>query len=432
MSTADLYKIFQQFPSVETDTRKIKKGAIFFALKGPNFNGNLYVQQAFEAGASYCVCDEKSDVENTNIIYTDDVLVTLQSLAKHHREQFENSADGRKIAFIAITGSNGKTTTKELVHEVLSTTYKCYTTKGNLNNHIGIPLTILSVQKDAEIVVIEMGANHLHEIESYCAYTKPTHGLITNCGKAHLEGFGGEEGVRKGKGELYDYLTKTNGTVFINTDYDYLNKMTAAVGNKITYGSSNATYTGVVKDDNHFLEIAVTNGAAIESIKTQLAGNYNLPNVMSAVCIGKTFGVKDDVIKSALENYVPSNSRSQIIEKDSNMIVLDAYNANPSSMKAAIENFAAMGGDKKVIILGGMMELGEESLAEHTEVIQLLQKYQWHKVAVAGNDYKNLPETVVHFNTSAELADWFKEQHFKNSSILIKGSRGMAMEKVIA
>jgi len=431
MTITDLYKKFLQFPSVATDTRKIKKGDIFFALKGPNFNGNLYVRQAFEAGASYCVCDEKSDVENNNIVYTDNVLTTLQMLAKFHREQFENLPDGKAIPFIAITGSNGKTTTKELVHEVLSTTYKCYTTQGNLNNHIGIPLTILSVKKDAEMVVVEMGANHLHEIESYCTYTKPTHGLITNCGKAHLEGFGGEEGVKKGKGELYNYLAKTGGTIFINTDYHYLNEMSGAIQNKISYGLLNATYTGIVKEDNYFLEISITNGAAINSIKTQLAGNYNLPNIMGAVCIGKTFGVADEAIKTALENYSPSNSRSQIIKKESNTILLDAYNANPSSMKAAIENFAAMAGDKKIVILGGMMELGEDSIAEHTEVIKLLQKHKWHQIVLAGKDYVNLPNNILHFNTSAEIGDWFTEQQFKNATVLIKGSRGMAMEKVI-
>jgi UDP-N-acetylmuramoyl-tripeptide--D-alanyl-D-alanine ligase len=431
MSIIDLYKIFLQFPSVETDTRKIKKGDIFFALKGPNFNGNLYVQQAFDAGASYCVCDEKTAIENSNIFYTDDVLTTLQELAKHHRNQFKKLPNGKEIPFIAITGSNGKTTTKELVHEVLSTTFRCYTTKGNLNNHIGIPLTLLSVKSDAEIVVIEMGANHLQEIEGYCGYTQPTHGLITNCGKAHLEGFGGEEGVRKGKGELYDYLAKTNGTIFINNDYDYLKEMSKNVKNKISYGSANADYTGIVKEDNYYLEIAITNGAAITNIKTQLAGNYNLPNIMSAVCIGKTFGVGDDVIKNALENYVPSNSRSQIITKGTNTILLDAYNANPSSMKAAIENFAAMSGEKKVIILGGMMELGEESIAEHNSIIALLQKYEWNTVVVAGKDYVNLPQNVLHFNTSLEVARWFNDQHFKNTTILVKGSRGMAMERVI-
>ena len=424
MGISDLYKLFLPFSSVETDTRKVKKNDIFFALKGPNFNGNLYTKEAFAAGATYCVCDETSDILDDRIIYVENVLNTLQQLAKHHRQQFT-------IPFIAITGSNGKTTTKELVHEVLSTKYKCYITKGNFNNHIGVPLTILAIKKDAEIAVIEMGANHLHEIESYCLYTLPTHGLITNCGKAHLEGFGGEDGVKKGKGELYDYLAKNNGTVFLNTDYDYLKEMSSAVKNKISYGTANATYTGVVKKDNHFVEISVTNGAAIKSIKTQLAGNYNLPNIMSAVCIGKTFEVADEAIKNALENYIPSNSRSQIIQKESNTILLDAYNANPSSMKAAIENFAAMSGDKKIVIIGGMMELGKDSVEEHNEIIAQLQKYKWYKVAVAGKDYIQLPAGILHFNTAKEIADWFKEQHFENATILIKGSRSMAMEKVI-
>ena len=226
MNIEEFYEIYLANPTIETDTRKIKKGDIFFALKGPNFNGNNYAEQAFKAGASYCVCDEQSGYVNENIFIVDDVLTTLQQLAKHHRMQFS-------IPFIAITGSNGKTTTKELVHEVLSTTFKCYTTKGNLNNHIGIPLTILSIKKDAEIAVIEMGANHLREIESYCLYAMPTHGLITNCGKAHLEGFGGEEGIKKGKGELYNYILNTGGTVFINNDYDYLKSMSASIKNRV-------------------------------------------------------------------------------------------------------------------------------------------------------------------------------------------------------
>ena len=424
MSISELYKIFLRFSSVETDTRKIKNGDIFFALKGPNFNGNLYVKSAFDAGASYCVCDERSEILNDRIIYVEDVLNTLQQLAKYHRQQFT-------IPFIAITGSNGKTTTKELVHEVLKAKYKCYTTKGNLNNQIGIPLTILSVKKDAEIAVIEMGANHLHEIESYCTYTLPTHGLITNCGKAHLEGFGGEEGVRKGKGELYNYLAKNDGVVFLNADYDYLKEMSKDVKHIISYGTKNASFTGEVTADKQFLEIKVTKGAEIKSIKTQLAGNYNLPNIMSAVCIAKTFGVEEEVIKNALENYVPSNSRSQIIQKAGNMILLDAYNANPSSMKAAIENFAAMSGEKKIVIIGGMMELGKESIEEHTQIIAQLKKYKWHKVAVAGKDYTNLPADMLHFNTSEEVAEWYRTQQFENATILIKGSRSMAMEKVI-
>jgi UDP-N-acetylmuramoyl-tripeptide--D-alanyl-D-alanine ligase len=425
MTITELYEIFLQHPSVETDTRKIKIGDMFFALKGPNFNGNMYAEKALELGASYCVCDEKTAFVSDKIMYVDDVLTTLQALAKYHREQFI-------IPFIAITGSNGKTTTKELVYAVLNSHFKAYTTQGNLNNHIGVPLTILSIKKDAEIAIIEMGANHQKEIESYCAYTLPTHGLINNCGKAHLEGFGGEEGVRKGKGELYDFIAANNGAIFINTDYDYLIEMSKYVQHKITYGTSNASVTGTIKEDEHFLEVSITGGANIGTIKTQLAGNYNLSNVLSAVCIGKTFGVPDEKIKQAIENYVPSNSRSQIIEKGTNTILLDAYNANPSSMKAAIENFAKMSGQNKIVILGAMMELGEHSIEEHTVVVHLLQQYKWNKIILAGKDYTNLPENILHFNTSDEVARWFKNEGIENSTILIKGSRGMAMEKAIA
>ncbi len=425
MTITDLYNIFLQYPSIVTDTRKIKARDIFFALKGPNFNGNLYAQQALDLGASYCVCDENTFASNDKIILVEDVLQTLQNLSKHHREQFN-------IPFIAITGSNGKTTSKELVHAVLNSHLKAYTTQGNLNNHIGVPLTILSIKKDAEIAVIEMGANHQKEIESYCAYTLPTHGLINNCGKAHLEGFGGEEGVRKGKGELYDFIAANNGTIFINTDYDYLIEMSKHVEHKITYGTANASVTGVIKEDEHFLEVKITAGANIDTIKTQLAGNYNLSNVLSAVCIGKTFGVPDEKIKQAIENYQPSNSRSQIIKKGTNTILLDAYNANPSSMKAAIENFAKMSGQNKIVILGAMMELGEHSISEHSAVVHLLQQYKWNKIILAGKDYTNLPKNILHFNTSDEVAAWYKNEQIENSTILIKGSRGMAMEKVIA
>lgn len=424
MTIPELYQIFSAFPSAETDSRKIKAGDIFFALKGPNFNGNLFTGQAFDAGAAYCICDEDHGDKNEKIIYVADVLETLQQLAKYHREQFS-------IPLIAITGSNGKTTTKELVHAVLSSSLRCHTTKGNLNNHIGIPLTLLSMKKDAEIAVIEMGANHLHEIEHYCTYTLPTHGLITNCGKAHLEGFGSEEGVRKGKGELYDFLAVNDGTIFINNDYDYLQQMSRAVQHKISYGSSNADFTGKVNSHKGYLEVAITKGADIPMIRTKLAGDYNLPNVMSAVCIGKTFRVPDEKIKSAIEEYTPSNSRSQIIKKDSNTILLDAYNANPSSMKVAIENFASMEGKNKTVILGGMKELGNDSAKEHSQIIALLQKYKWNKVVLAGEEYHDVPDNIIHFNTSAETAEWFKKQSFENELILIKGSRGMAMEKLL-
>ena len=426
MEINELYQHFKKHPSVQTDSRKIKKGDLFFALKGPNFNGNKYAQQALDDGAVLCIVDEETGLQDSRIIKVNDSLETLQALAKKHREQFS-------IPFIAITGSNGKTTTKELVHAVLSMKYITYTTIGNLNNHIGIPLTILSVKPDAEMAVIEMGANHQHEIEGYCKYALPTHGLITNCGKAHLEGFGGEEGVKKGKGELFDYLRNNNGTAFIFNDYGYLSEMSKGISNIITYGTIDADLNGeaIKESGSEFLRVKIDKGVTINEINTQLVGGYNLPNVLAAVCIGKTFGVDDEKIIAALENYIPSNSRSQFIEKDSNRIILDAYNANPSSMKAAIENFANMPGNKKVLMLGGMMELGDESMTEHENLVKLINQNQWHKVVLVGKDYKDLPVSFIHFYDVSDARNWFREQHFMDALILVKGSRSMQMEKVL-
>jgi UDP-N-acetylmuramoyl-tripeptide--D-alanyl-D-alanine ligase len=421
MQIQELYSIFLQHPSIETDTRKLKKGDLFFALKGPSFNGNKFAKQALEAGAAYAVVDEAIDYKDERILTTTDVLYTLQQLSKYHRQQFN-------IPFIAITGSNGKTTTKELVHEVLSTTYKTYTTKGNLNNHIGIPLTILSVQKDAEMAVIEMGANHQKEIEGYCDYCMPTHGIITNIGKAHLEGFGGEEGVKKGKGELFDYLRAHDGTVFIMNDYDHLKEISKGIHEVISYGTANADTVGTINKSAEFLEVAVKNGPII---KTNLVGDYNLPNVLVAVAVGKYFKVTNEKIKAALENYTPSNSRSQLIEKGSNKIILDAYNANPTSMKAAIENFAKMHGSKKVLLLGGMAELGNESLKEHEGIIALINKFKWDAVVLVGGDYNKIANDFIFFNDSLQAKDWLQHQHFSDTMLLVKGSRSMQMEKVI-
>ncbi|MFM9909266.1 MAG: UDP-N-acetylmuramoyl-tripeptide--D-alanyl-D-alanine ligase, partial [Chitinophagaceae bacterium] len=320
MTIEQLYQLYQQYPSVQTDTRKLKKGDLFFALKGPSFNGNSFAQLALEAGAAYAVIDEEEFSINNKTILVDDVLKTLQELALYHRKRLS-------IPFIAITGSNGKTTTKELVYAVLSGTFKTYTTKGNLNNHIGIPLTILDVQPDAEIAVIEMGANHQKEIEGYCTYTLPTHGIITNCGKAHLEGFGGIEGVRKGKGELFSYLKQTNGTAFVMWDYDYLREMSKGIPELITYGTKDASVTGKALESEPFLNVAIEKGISIKNIHTQLVGEYNLPNVLVAVTIGCHFNVKAENIKKAIETYVPSNSRSQLVKLRDNDIILDAYNA---------------------------------------------------------------------------------------------------------
>ncbi len=423
MNIEQLYELYLQYPSVQTDTRKLKQGDIFFALKGPNFNGNRFAIQALEAGAAYVVADEKI-LGDDRVIIVDDVLATLQQLAKHHRQQFN-------IPFIAITGSNGKTTTKELVSIVLSSHLITYTTLGNLNNHIGVPLTLLSIRKDAEIAVIEMGANHQKEIASYCSYTLPTHGIITNCGKAHLEGFGGVEGVRKGKGELFDFLKTHDGTAIINWDYDYLREMSNGLNRLVKYGTNEGNITGDVISSEPFLKVQITKPSSLETIHTNLVGDYNLPNVLCAVAVGKFFGVPEGMIKASIENYVPGNSRSQMIERGSNHIILDAYNANPSSMKAAIENFAKIKAGNKVLLLGAMMELGEESIEEHQKLVDLLQQKDLHNVVLVGGDYEKIEHPYTFFRNSLEAKDWFIKQNLKDSHILIKGSRSMQMEKVI-
>lgn len=424
MNIEQLYQFYLHYPSVQTDTRKLKEGDIFFALKGPNFNGNQFALQALKAGAAYAVIDEKTDADNDRLILVDDVLTTLQELARHHRQQFN-------IPFIAITGSNGKTTTKELVSTVLSSYYKTYTTQGNLNNHIGIPITLLSVKKDAEMAVIEMGANHQGEIASYCEYVLPTHGIITNCGKAHLEGFGGEEGVRKGKGELFDHLRNNNGTAFIFSDYDYLQDMSKGIKNIFKYGTATGDVQGEAISGGPFLDLRLTKGTALDRVNTHLVGEYNLPNVLCAVATGKFFNVPDEKIKAAIENYIPSNSRSQMIEKDSNHIILDAYNANPSSMKAAIENFARIRTDNKVLMLGAMMELGDESIAEHQSIVDLLRHYSWKHVVLVGGDYAKVDHPFIFFPHVAEAKSWYRQQQFRDTYLLIKGSRSMKMESVL-
>ncbi len=368
--------------------------------------------------------DEFEGPADSRIIRVNDVLLTLQELALHHRKQFS-------IPFIAITGSNGKTTTKELVHEVLSKEFITYTTEGNLNNHIGVPLTILKIKANAQMAIIEMGANHLKEIAGYCRYALPTHGLITNCGKAHLEGFGGIEGIRKGKGELFDHLRAHGGTAFVMWDYDYLREMSIGIPTIVRYGTHDADYTGAVSKKDTFLEVELGKGSGAGLLKTQLVGEYNLPNVLAAVAIGKHFGIPDAEVKNAIEGYSPSNSRSQLIRSGTNRIILDAYNANPSSMKAAIENFAAMEGSNKVLMLGGMMELGSESVHEHQAIVDLIDGYTWKQVVLVGGDFRKTKQDHLFFPGSVEAANWYKEQHFENTSILVKGSRSMQMENVL-
>ena len=437
MSISEIYDIYVQYPSVVTDTRKLKEGDFFFALKGPNFNANTFAFKAVEAGAAYCVVDEplttiaayyegnneaQKEAALAKMIVVEDVLTTLQALAGHHRSTFE-------IPFIAITGSNGKTTTKELVYAVLASHFKTYTTQGNLNNHIGVPLTILSIKKDAQMAVIEMGANHQKEIEGYCVYAKPTHGIISNCGKAHLEGFGGEEGVKKGKGELYSFLRGHNGTAFVYTGYDYLNEMSAGIQNIVPYIS------GEIQSSEPFLTVAANINDTVTTVRSQLVGSYNLPNILCALTIGKHFGVPEHKMVEAIENYAPSNSRSQLITKGTNTIILDAYNANPSSMKVAIENFAKLAGDHKIVMLGAMMELGDHSNAEHLALLEFIASYSFTHVVLVGDDflaYQNALPQFIYFKNTQEAKAWLAEQNPTNAQLLIKGSRSMQMEGVLA
>ncbi len=435
MQTEELYTIYKKHPSVQTDTRKIKPGDIFFALKGPNFNGNVFAKTAIELGAVHAVIDEKEFEIHGKTILVDNVLLALQQLAKYHRQQFNTLPAGRQVPFLAITGSNGKTTTKELIHAVLSTTYKTYTTEGNLNNHIGIPLTILKIKEDAAMAVIEMGANHIGEIASYCNIALPDHGLITNCGKAHLEGFGSEEGVRKAKGELFDHMrTLTHGVAFVNWDYDYLQQMSKGISGIIKYGTTEETHViGLVENNAPFLKVRIIQGLDENEnqIQTNLVGEYNLPNVLAAVTIGKYFKVPDHKIRSAIENYIPSNSRSQLLEKGTNKIILDAYNANPTSLKLAIENLAGVTSSDKVLMLGGMAELGKDSITEHEKIIELIDQHSWKAVALVGGDFLKIDHPYLKFDNSLQAKEWLQQQHFENTWFLIKGSRSVQMEKVL-
>jgi UDP-N-acetylmuramoyl-tripeptide--D-alanyl-D-alanine ligase len=426
-SISFLYELYKQYPSIQTDTRKLNLGDLYFALKGPNFNGNTFALAALENGASFSIVDEPiayCEAIDHKILQVDDVLTTLQALAKHHREQFT-------IPFIGITGSNGKTTTKELVYTVLASAFKTYTTQGNLNNHIGVPLTLLSIKSDAEMAVIEMGANHQKEIESYCTYAMPNYGLITNCGKAHLEGFGSEEGVKKGKGELFDYLRFNKGTAFVMSDYEYLVNMSAGISEVISYGNTSGALQANAATVNGFLHVNFTKGSPIETIQTQLVGEYNLPNILAAVSIGLYFKVPAEKIKTAIENYAPSNSRSQLLKWKGNDIILDAYNANPSSMHLAIENFAKLNAAHKVVCIGGMKELGATSMAEHQSLIHLLEKYKWEQVVLVGGDFEHCKHDYTFFPNALDAKIWMQQQAFLNRTILIKGSRGIKMEQVL-
>ena len=422
ISIDKLYNLFLQSTGVCTDTRNIAQDNIFFCLKGENFNGNKFAKDALEKGASFVIVDEKQYQLNEQCILVDDTLKTLQELAFFYRQKLN-------IPIIGITGTNGKTTTKELVCAVLSKKYKVYATKGNLNNHIGVPLTLLSINPaDAEIAIVEMGANHIGEIAELCEMAQPDFGIITNIGKAHLEGFQSIDGVIRTKKALYDAVKKKSGTLFVNADDELL--MTHSENNKrILYGNI-GDISGEFLSDRLYLTFALLDYPV--EIQTQLTGNYNFPNAMAAVAVGLHFDVSVEDIKMALENYKPDNNRSQVIRKEEKTIIIDAYNANPSSMQAAIENLMKVSSSCKAVLLGDMFELGEESKLEHQRIVDILKTANIQYVYLLGETFSktdaNASWKYTDFDT---LANALHQQLPNEVTILIKGSRSMEMERFL-
>jgi len=425
ISIQELYNIFLQHNTISTDSRQVEKGCLFFALKGDNFDGNKYAKKAIESGAAYAVIDDPLQ-ENKQTLLVENVLDSLQQLALMHRRKFD-------IPVVAITGSNGKTTTKELVSAVLNRQYHVTATKGNLNNHIGVPLTLLGITRETQIAIIEMGANHQKEIESYCRIAEPTHGLITNIGKAHLGGFGGYEGVIKAKIELYTWLRNSDGTVFVNSGNPLLMEHTSGM-NRILYGIHEGIHTrGKATENTASLLLDWMTDQGTHVIQTNLVGNYNFENVMAAICIGTCFHVPASEVKSAIHAYQPSNSRSQAMKTERNSVIMDAYNANPTSMQVALENFRQIKAGHKMVILGDMLELGDESSAEHQAIVNLVKEAAFESMIFVGPDFKQaVGDRFPCFTTSDEAHDWLLTRHIAGFTILVKGSRGIKMEKVLS
>ncbi len=434
-STEQLYELYQQHPEICTDSRKIQSGVLFFALKGDKFDGNQYAQQAITDGAAYAVIDDHTLPQHPRMLPVANVLEALQALARHHRRTFQ-------IPIIGIGGSNGKTTTKELVSAILSSHYHCHFTKGNFNNHIGVPLTLLAMPRQTEVAVIEMGANHPGEIDELCRIAEPSHGLITNIGKEHLEGFGSLEGVKKAEGELFRHLAKTGGCAFVNGSEKYLSSMARLNRRKVTYAASDAlgerqeAFVAVqLVRQTPFVEVAfVDEYNRPVQMQSHLFGRHNFNNIMSGIALGIYFKVPAHKIKAALEAYKPTNNRSQMVQQGTNTIILDAYNANPSSMVAALDSFALMEARQKVAILGDMLELGTESHKEHTAILRKAKKLKFNYLIVVGAefgaaDYHKFNAT--HFPDAAAARRWLIQQNFTDTMLLIKGSRGIKLESVL-
>lgn len=421
----ELYRIFLECDGISTDTRKITPGSIFFALKGENFNANQFASQALEQGCSYAVIDEKEFAVSDKCILVQDVLKTLQQLANFHRRQFN-------IPVIGITGSNGKTTSKELIGAVLSTTYQVLITEGNLNNHLGVPFTLLRLNMDHEMAIIEMGASKPGDIQELCEIAEPTHGIITNIGAAHIEGFGSLDGVIKTKTELYRFLQNNDGTIFYNASDEVLCKHLPDDTNCIGFGNQSGLVNGEITALTPYVNFKwKSENYSSAEIKTHLVGNYNFYNFLAAVCIGKFFETDAEKINDALASYIPSNKRSQIEKTERNTLIIDCYNANATSMKAAIDNFLAIDHPYKLAILGDMLELGAISKGEHQKIVDLLKDKNC-EVILVGGEFENTKTNYLKFKTAHDLIQSGKLEKFNNHLILIKGSRGIKLESVLA
>lgn len=427
MNIQSLYEIYRQHPVITTDSRNCPPDSIFFALKGSSFNGNAYAEQAIKSGCSYAIVDEKKYATLPNTLLVDDVLKTLQQLANFHRKTL-------KIPIIGITGTNGKTTTKELVYAVLSQEHNIIATTGNFNNHIGVPLTLLRIRKEHEIAIIEMGANHMGEIKELCEIAEPNFGLITNVGHAHIEGFGSYENIIKTKGELYDYIRiRKDGKIFVDYDNALLRKMSEGIAS-IYYGldcSDDQFVTGKVLSSSPYLVFEWKMAKNYHKVETKMIGSYNLSNALAAITIGKYFGIKGDLISKAISEYVPTNNRSQLKDTGKNMLIIDAYNANPTSMIAALQNFDEMEVGRKVLILGEMKELGVDSEKEHENVVDYIQHHDFDEVILVGENFAPMKNSYKHFDDVVELQKYLEQNSLRDSYILLKGSRGVQLEKVV-
>ncbi|HIA06058.1 MAG TPA: UDP-N-acetylmuramoyl-tripeptide--D-alanyl-D-alanine ligase [Flavobacteriales bacterium] len=427
ISIKDLYSVYLEHPFICTDNRKAEKGSMFFALKGDHFNGNNYAEQAIAGGCAYAIVDDMEKSDGERLIYVEEVLPALQELAAYHRESLN-------IPVLCITGTNGKTTTKDLTARILSKKLNVVATKGNLNNHIGVPLSLLTIGKDAEMAVIELGANHIKEIEFLCKIAKPTHGLITNIGKAHLEGFGDLDSVRQTKLELYQFLKSNDGQVFVNRDNTMLMDLSKGM-NPVFYGSSeDSDCRGTLLDvDGHLKVSYCQQGDAPREIITSLLGTYNFENIMAAICIGSFFQVPATDIVEAVESYVPDNNRSEELDTDNNHIILDAYNANPMNMRAALESFTNLVKANRMVILGDMLELGTYAEEEHTAIVDLLREHSYERVILVGEEFSKVCTMLrcEHFTNVNDAKIWLESSPVSGMNILVKGSRGIGLEVLL-